>query len=230
MANLFFTPQFLPTRFQHPITGVNLSGGKIKAFLQGTTTNTNLFSDANGTPVGNELDINTAGLPEKDSAFVSIHVQFGVAYKIIVEDDANPANEIYTYEFDFGLNASHINLSSGSNLEDTINAQTRIQWTEDTGGSRNLADADEYKWTSFTNTAAKTITVVGGTLSKANGEYYIHNPQVNTTVITIAASGGATFDNPASVNLTILPGHTAVIKQQGSDNTKFHLVGCFPTP
>lgn len=75
-----------PEQFNDPATQELLSGGSIEAYLAGTSTPTNMYTDAAGTSAGAVITLNAGGFPEVSGNIVIIWQQAGIDYKFILKD------------------------------------------------------------------------------------------------------------------------------------------------
>lgn len=66
--------------------GDPLSGGVLYAYLAGTSTATNLYSDNAGTVLGTSVTLNSAGRPSSGGATTQIWLDDAVSYKFVLKD------------------------------------------------------------------------------------------------------------------------------------------------
>lgn len=69
-------------------SGSALSGGTLSAFLAGTSTATNMFTDKSGTSAGSVLTLNSRGEPEVSGAAVVIWLDDTLEYKFVLKDSS----------------------------------------------------------------------------------------------------------------------------------------------
>jgi hypothetical protein len=78
----------LPFPIMNPDTGNAASGFTLEAYLAGTSTPTNMYSDDAGTVIGTTLSINSKGYPINGaSSVVSIFLETGLDYDFILRDE-----------------------------------------------------------------------------------------------------------------------------------------------
>lgn len=179
-----------------PMTSI--AGGSIEAKLLGTSTGTNMFSDKNGTVIGNSVDINSAGFPEKDSSIVNIFLQADIEYSFILKNSGGTEvmpSKNYVYRVDSSVvdNTSDVD---GSGLNDALNTlgAPRGDAVGDTGGSRNVAEGDfGAAMRSFTHASDIVLTIQENTIGAKKGVFYAYYPETQTGTIKIAAGSGVTL-------------------------------------
>ena len=66
--------------------GLPLVGGTLEAYVAGTTTATNMFSDNTGTSIGATVTLNARGEPEVSGNTVNIWLSDAVKYKFVLKD------------------------------------------------------------------------------------------------------------------------------------------------
>lgn len=75
-----FPPQFFADN------SVVLSGGSIEAYIAGTSTPTNMFTDSVGTIAGTSITLNARGEPQVSGNTVNIWLDASVSYKFVLKD------------------------------------------------------------------------------------------------------------------------------------------------
>lgn len=91
--------------------GTLLSGGTIEAFLAGTTTPTNMFTDKDGTSAGDTITLNARGEPEVSGNAVTIWLNTSVSYKFVLKNAAGTTK--YTIDDVSALDAGGVNYNRG---------------------------------------------------------------------------------------------------------------------
>ena len=183
--------------FMFPMTSI--AGGSIEAKLLGTSTGTNMFSDKNGTVIGNSVDINSAGFPEKDSSIVNIFLQADIEYSFILKNSGGTEvmpSKNYVYRVDSSVvdNTSDVD---GSTLNDALNTlgAPRGDFVPDTGGSRNVAEGDfGGAVRKFTHASDIVLTLAENTIGANKGIFYAYYPESQNATIKIAKSGSVTLE------------------------------------
>lgn len=142
-------PYFLlsntPLQIEDASTGDPASGYTLEAYLAGTTTPTNMFSDNSGTVIGSTVTTNSAGYPQVSGSIVNIWLDLSVSYKLVLKDAAN--STVWTVDnisresagilntTDVNLGASLIgqsiqNINSKSDLKSVTLSSTRRIWSD----------------------------------------------------------------------------------------------------
>lgn len=81
----FFPSTMLPPHFTDD-DGTLLSGGTIEAYIAGTSTPANLYTDSAGTSAGTSVTLNARGEPEVSGSTVVLWFDFAVSYKLVLKD------------------------------------------------------------------------------------------------------------------------------------------------
>lgn len=82
----FFQSKNLPEQYEDPATGLPASGFVLHAFLDGTSTPTNMFTDSTGTSAGTTITLDSGGFPSVSAARVTIWLDQSLTYKIELRD------------------------------------------------------------------------------------------------------------------------------------------------
>lgn len=92
----YFLLSNTPLQTEDATTGAPASGFTLSAFLAGTTTPTNMYSDNAGTVIGTSVTTNSAGYPQVSGDIVSIWLDSSLSYKLVLED----ASSVTVWESD----------------------------------------------------------------------------------------------------------------------------------
>lgn len=84
MANYIPLMNFIPQL--QAADSTNATSSTLEAYLAGTSTPTNLFSDSSGTSLGTSVTLNSSGYPESGGNVVSLWRDAGIALKLIYKD------------------------------------------------------------------------------------------------------------------------------------------------
>jgi hypothetical protein len=82
----YYPADIFPTQWVDPDTGELASGFTLEAYLGGTSTPTNMFTNKSGTSAGTTITFNSGGFPEVSGSVVTIWLQTGIEYKFILKD------------------------------------------------------------------------------------------------------------------------------------------------
>lgn len=85
----FYPVSVIPFQIYNPDNGELASGFTIEAYLAGTTTPTNMYTDKNGTVAGTTITLNSGGWPEVSGSIITIFLDTSVEYKFILKDADN---------------------------------------------------------------------------------------------------------------------------------------------
>lgn len=86
MANYY--PATALVESMHLASGAALVGGTLSAFLSGTSTATNMFTDKNGTVGGSIITLNSRGEPEVSGSAVVIWLDDDIEYKFVLKNSS----------------------------------------------------------------------------------------------------------------------------------------------
>lgn len=86
MANYY--PATALVESMHLASGAALTGGTLSAFLSGTSTATNMFTDKNGTVGGSIITLNSRGEPEVSGSAVVIWLDDDIEYKFVLKNSS----------------------------------------------------------------------------------------------------------------------------------------------
>ena len=98
---MFYPATILPAQTTNPDNGELASGFVLSAYLAGTTTPTNMYSDKNGTIAGASVTLNSGGYPEVSGSIITIWLDSEIEYKFILRDPEGGTE----YSIDYVSNA-----------------------------------------------------------------------------------------------------------------------------
>lgn len=85
----YYPSSVFPVQFVNPDTGALAENFTIEAYIAGTSTPTNMYTDKDGTSAGSTITLNAGGWPQVSGSIVVIWLDFSVSYKFIFKDAAS---------------------------------------------------------------------------------------------------------------------------------------------
>ena len=207
-----FAPQFVDSN------GDPYSGAVLKAYQDGTSTNTNMATDSTGGTTFTSVALNADGYPEVSGSVVIPHIDQDYKIALYATQAAADADSGALWEID--------NVPVDSFFLDVAREYTKAQnfnETSLTSTSASVAWDCEANQVA-THTLTENTTIAAPTNHNAGGFYSLKIVQHASSAKTVAYN--TVFKFPGSVTPTMSTGVNDVdIMSFRSDGTNLHLVG-----
>lgn len=210
------------TIFPPQFTGNNsvlLSGGSIEAYLAGTSTPTNMFTDSAGTVAGTSITLNARGEPEVSGNTVNIWLDSTVSYKFILKDASD--NPLYTIDGISAQVAGGITYNQGDANAVNRTVEARLQdvvsvkdfgavgdgVTDDTTAIQNALDSQlPVHMPPGVFLVTSTLTFSNGSKLYGSGAYHglrnNNGEDYDSSIHTVIKASGITGANSCVVRLS----------------------------
>lgn len=172
---------------------VVLSGGTIEAYIAGTSTPTNMYTDSAGTSAGTSITLNSRGEPAVSGNTVNIWLDDSVTYKFVLKDAS--AVTIYTVDnvTRTSSTSADITYNEGGTGADNRTIESRLQdivSVKDYGPSIDGTTDDAAK---IHEARDRIIALGGGILLFPPGNYAVSAVDFDGLTNTKVIAAGAKF-------------------------------------